>query len=323
MDMIRTQEVACNLCNSADSTFLYEATDRLHGIGGAFCYVWCNQCGLVYMNPQVVPEDIEKLYPTDYAAHLPKGKEGGFAVLSLRDRILKVPVLSSLAKPVINVRIVDSIYRKLNHHSKVLDIGCGSGSFLNSVRNDKGCEVYGVDISGSAVRQAKDSFGLEVFEGNILDAPFRDASFDIITAWWYLEHIANPHPATARISNLLKDGGHCILGIPNFDSLNAEYFKDKWFHLDCPRHLCIWNRSTITKLLRAHGLEVTRIIHDKTPGGLLGSLQYLLFGDNFGPKHRNLIRHSSALWLLLLPLAMMVSLLRKSDIIVVYAKKPL
>ena len=75
------------------------------------------------------------------------------------------------------------------------------------------------------------------------------------------------------------------------------------------------------KLLAQHGLTVTRIIYDKTPWGLRGSLQYALYGDNINPKHRNRIRQSLLLWMLLLPWTILVSLLKKSDIIVVYAKK--
>lgn len=75
------------------------------------------------------------------------------------------------------------------------------------------------------------------------------------------------------------------------------------------------------RLLESHGLTVTRIFHDRSPWGLLGSLQYWRYGSNADPKHRNRIRQSALLWLLLLPATIIVSLLRRSDIIVVYAQK--
>jgi len=75
------------------------------------------------------------------------------------------------------------------------------------------------------------------------------------------------------------------------------------------------------RLLELHGLNVTRIFHDRSPWGLLGSLQYQRYGDNTDPKRRNRIRQSVLLWLLLLPATIVVSLLRRSDIIVVYAQK--
>jgi 2-polyprenyl-3-methyl-5-hydroxy-6-metoxy-1,4-benzoquinol methylase len=319
--MIRTQKVPCNLCGSGDSAFLYKASDRLHGIEGTFTYVRCKKCGLVYMNPQVVSEDTEKLYPADYAPHSTTEKGIGSKVRSLRNRIMKTPLIASLVKGLMNVKIVDCVYLKLNQQSRILDVGCGAGSFLNTVRTDKACEVYGVDISEAAIREAKSSFGLDIFKGTVTEAPLPDAYFDMITAWWYLEHIHDPNATVARISSLLKNNGHFIVGIPNFNSFHAKCFKDKWYHLDCPRHLCIWTPYTITSLLEKHGLSVVKIIYDKTPWGLLGSLQYLLYGDNINPKYRNRLRQSFLLWVLFLPWTMLVSLLKKSDIMVVYARK--
>jgi SAM-dependent methyltransferase len=319
--MIRTEKIPCNLCGSEDSTFLFEATDRLHGIEGTFSYVRCSKCGLVYMNPQVLPEETGKLYPSDYAPHSTAAKGTAAGTRSLYNRLMKTPVIAHLVKWVTNVKIIDSIYSRLDQNSRILDIGCGAGAFLNRVKSDKGCKVYGIDISEAAVKAAKDSFGLDIFKGTITEAPFEDASFDVITAWWYLEHVPDPCATATRISKLLKPNGHCIIGVPNFDSFNAKRFKDKWYHLDCPRHLCIWTPSAMKRLLEQHGLSVTKIMYDKTPWGLRGSLQYSLFGDNINPKHRNRIRQSLFLWILLLPWTILISLLKKSDIIVVYAIK--
>jgi len=319
--MIRTQKVPCNLCGSTDSTFIFKARDRLHGIGNIFTYVRCKECGLVYMNPQVVPGDLEKLYPTDYSPHSAISRRKGSNIHSLQKVIMRIPVIASLLKEVMNVKIINPLYRRLNQQSRILDVGCGIGSFLNSLKSDKGCEVYGLDMSETAVKEAKSSFGLDIFRGAINKAPFPSAYFDIITAWWYLEHIHDPHATLGKISSLLKYDGYCIIGVPNFNSFNAKYFRGRWYHLDSPRHLCVWTPSTITKLLEQHGLLVTKIIYDKTPWGLLGSLQYLLYGDNINPKYRNQLRHSILLWILFLPWTILISLLKKSDIMVVYARK--
>jgi SAM-dependent methyltransferase len=319
--MIRTEKISCNLCGSKDSTFLFDAKDRLHGISGKFSYVRCSECGLVYMNPQVLPEEIGKLYPSDYAPHSTSAKGTAAGIRSLYNRLMKTPVIAQFLRWVTNVKIASDIYRPLDHKSRILDIGCGAGAFLNHVKSEKGCEVRGVDISEAAVEAAKNSFGLDIFKGTITEAPFDDGSFDVITAWWYLEHVPDPQATTAKISSLLKRNGYCIIGVPSFESFNAKCFRDKWYHLDCPRHLCIWTPSAMKRLLEHHGLTVTKIIYDKTPWGLLGSLQYIMFGDNINPKHRNRIRQSLFLWMLLLPWTIILSLLKKSDIIVVYAKK--
>ena len=319
--MIRTEKISCNLCGSKNSTFLFEARDRLHGISGKFSYVSCSEGGLVYMNPQVVPEETGKLYPSDYAPHSTSVKGKAAGIRSLYNQLIKTPVIAQLVRLVTNVKITSDIYHRLDQKSRVLDIGCGAGAFLNHVKSEKGCEVYGVDISEAAVKAAKNSFGLNIFKGTITEAPFDDGSFDVITAWWYLEHVPDPQATTSKISSLLKRNGYCIIGVPNFESFNAKCFRDKWYHLDCPRHLCIWTPAAMKRLLEQHGLTVTKIIYDKTPWGLRGSLQYSLYDDNINPKHRNRIRQSLFLWMLLLPWTIIVSLLKKSDIIVVYAKK--
>jgi ubiquinone/menaquinone biosynthesis C-methylase UbiE len=276
------------------------------------------------MNPQVVPEDIKKLYPKNYAPHSAIEKKPD-SKIRLTKRIIKrikrISIIELILKKLTNVIIEDSIYSKLSKHSRILDVGCGTGAFLNSVKSDKGCQVHGVDISESAVAEAKNSFGLDIFKGNITELPLPDDYFDIITSWWYLEHIHNPHTSIKKISNLLKADGYCIIGIPNFKSFNAKVFKDKWYHLDCPRHLCIWTPNTIKRLLEKYGLSTTKIIYDKTPWGLLGSLQYVFFGDNINPKHHNRIIQSIFLRILLLPWTIIVAFLKRADIMVIYAKK--
>jgi SAM-dependent methyltransferase len=319
--MIKTREVVCNVCKSGDSTFLFNGRDRLHGIEGTFSYVRCKECGLVYMNPQVSPESVTELYPSDYGPHSAGTRGPESKRTTLKSRVKRVPVLRSLFRVLANVKIAGSLYRKLGRESRVLDVGCGGGAFLNEVRLEKGCEVHGVDISERAVREAKESFGLDIFKGNVTEAPFPEEYFDVATAWWYLEHVADPSGAAAGISRLLKRGGCFIVGIPNYESLFARCFGARWYHLDCPRHLYLWTRGTIGRLLSDHGLCITRVVYDKTPWGLLGSLQYLFYGDNLDTRYRNRLRGSRFLWMLLLPWTILISLFRKSDIMVIYAKK--
>ena len=319
--MAGTREVPCNLCGSRDCTVLFTAKDRLHGLEGRFTYVQCNQCSLVYMNPQVIPEDAGQLYPRDYAPHAGTSNKRRSTVRSMRSKIGGVPILGSCLRMILNVKIARHIWRMLDQDSRVLDVGCGAGAFLNEVRRAKACEVQGIDISEAAVRRAKESYNLDIFHGNITDAPYPPNHFDLITAWWYLEHVPNLNAVVSKMTELLRDDGHCVIGVPNHHSLQARRFKDKWYHLDCPRHLCIFTPGAIRRLLAAHGLSVTKIVYDKTPWGLLGSLQYAIYGDNVNPKHRNRIRQSLVLWIILLPWTIVMSLLVKSDIMVVYARK--
>ncbi len=318
---IQTKDVACNLCGSRDAKVLFEAIDRLHGVEGAFRYVRCQACGLMYMNPQVTLEDIGRLYPESYSPHADKSKMSRTMMMRLRDCVRTIPLFGTELRRLTDARVIAPLLKKLTGRKKLLDVGCGNGAFMDSVRSEVGCEIHGIDVSKNAVEAARKFYGIDIFHGTIDEAPFEDESFDAITAWWYLEHIPNPNESVARMSRLLRRGGTCVIGVPNHRSFWAGIFKDKWYHLDCPRHLCIWTPATMKRLFESHGLSVTRIYFDRSPWGLLGSLQYLFYGDNVNPKHRNRIRQSALLWLLSLPLTAVVSLMRRSDIMVVYAEK--
>lgn len=308
MTTTRTKTVDCDLCGSAKYDFLFNAKDRLHGFEGAFSYVKCRTCDLVYMNPQVCPDEICKFYPDDYGPHQIKPEKKRSGRHSLRNKLGKNP-------------FAKFVFYKLIKESRVLDIGCGSGKFLNEIRTATGCQVYGVDTSQIAARTAKENYGLDIFTGTILESSFPDSYFDVITARSYLEHVNNPSETLLKLFRLLKSGGDLVIITPNFNSLNSKIFKDNWYPLDCPRHLYIYSPMTITRLLEKSGLLVKKIIYEKSSKSLLGSLQYYFYGDNYNPEHHNRIRRSSLLKKFVSPLTRIAAFMKQSDTMVVLAKK--
>ena len=307
--LIEKKKICCALCGSDQNEFLFEGKDRLHGFAGTFSYVKCKQCGLVYMNPQICSGHMGYFYPKDYAPHQANTKriQGKDAA---RANLRKRPFFACL----------DS---KLTQESRVLDVGCGNGFFLSQVRALAQCQVYGIDISEIAAESAKKNYGLDIFTGTILESPFPDNSFDVITAWSFLEHVNNPAEVMLKFANLLKKDGLCILTTPNFDSLNAKLFQDKWYHLDCPRHLFIYNPRTVAAMLEKSGLHARKIIYDKASKGVLGSLQYQFYGDNYNPRHQNCLRRSSLLKKIASPYARLAAIMKKSDVMAVCAEKSL
>jgi 2-polyprenyl-3-methyl-5-hydroxy-6-metoxy-1,4-benzoquinol methylase len=306
-EMTKDNHMRCDLCGNIENKFLFDGKDRLHGKEGTFSYVMCVQCALVYMNPQINPKDLAGFYPNNYAPH--QSKPSKLKQLKKKGR-KKSP-------------LPESIFRNLNKNSILLDVGCGNGKFLNETRKLTNCRTCGVDISQTAVETAKNSYDLDIFCGSITETPFLNNSFDLITAWSYLEHVANPSEVLAKINDLLKQGGDCIISSPNFDSVNAKLFGNKWYHLDCPRHLYIYTPKTLTALLEKSGFVIKKIIHEKSSKGFLGSLQYLFYGDNVNSKHCDKIKKSSLIKVFVSPLTRLFAILKKSDTIVVHAIKSL
>ncbi|MGB7581908.1 MAG: class I SAM-dependent methyltransferase [Sedimentisphaerales bacterium] len=298
---IRTIPVLCNICQRDNATPLWMAIDRLHGFEGKFQYVQCKGCGLVYMNPQIAPERISQFYPDDYAPHQAGSASTG----------------KNVHKPDLPRMILDT----LNSQSSVLDIGCGNGEFLNRVRQFCRCRVSGVDTSENAVLCAKKQCGLDVFRGEITAAPFEEKSFDLITAWSCIEHMNNPAQAVKKIFALCKPGGFLFIKTPNYDSFAAKLFKDKWYHLDCPRHLYIFSPAAITALLEKSGFEAVNVYHKPSSKGWLGSLQYVFYGDNYHPTTKNKLRRSALAKAFVSPLSRLSAWLKKADTMMITARR--
>jgi ubiquinone/menaquinone biosynthesis C-methylase UbiE len=98
---------------------------------------------------------------------------------------------------------------------KVLDVGCGNGYVLSKYAHE-GAEVYGVDLTATAVDLCHHRFELLGLQGNFYQAnaeelPFKDQSFECICSMGVLHHTPNPEKAIAEIFRILKPGGRLIV----------------------------------------------------------------------------------------------------------------
>lgn len=324
---IRLQRVPCPACNANDSHLMFTARDRLHNIGEMFRYEKCDKCGLIYMNPQVVPDDTRHLYPSVYAPHQKKRSMSSYdnslpshqSPLSYQGRRFE-RIFRSIKKKyrVMTSSVVLDKETKnyLTSQSVVLDVGCGAGHFLYEIRETYGSKVLGIDFSEAAASAAREKYGIYVEIGTIEKSRYEKESIDLITAWWFLEHVNEPQKTVASIHRLLKKGGKFIIAVPNSHSLNAYIFRNLWYHLDCPRHLHVWTPSSLRKVLQTAGLTVNSIRYDRSTWGLIGSLEYLLFG-----KRTDKFRKNKFLSAILAPLALVCGLLKMGDTIIVYGDK--
>ena len=129
--------------------------------------------------------------------------------------------------------------------SKVLDIGCGNGSFLNTLTN-RDLELIGIDLDRVAIEAAKNNGVTAKFEVASLTEFNEDGKyngyFDIITIFEVLEHQTDPVQFLEEIKILLKPQGLIIGSTPNknrfsvriglrepFDYPPNHFF---WFGLD-------------------------------------------------------------------------------------------
>jgi len=152
---------------------------------------------------------------------------------------------------------------------RLLDIGCGDGSFLLAARED-GWDVIGTELNPCHARSA----GLDVRK-TIDQVPASDP-FDCITMWHTLEHMPDIKSTLGQTAKLLKPNGKLILAVPDSGGFQAMIFKHKWFHADVPRHLYHFDAGSLRYSLRSAGYSIQRQWHQELEYDLLGWSQSAL-----------------------------------------------
>ena len=102
----------------------------------------------------------------------------------------------------------------IESNTRVLDVGCGDGTLMEFLQNNKKLDIRGIEISKNNVQQCIGK-GLTVIEGDAEKdlSQFPDGSFDFVILSQTLQAFLNPEKV---ISELLRVGKKAIVTIPNF-----------------------------------------------------------------------------------------------------------
>ena len=102
----------------------------------------------------------------------------------------------------------------IESNTRVLDVGCGDGTLIEFLKDNKKIDIRGIEISKNNVQQCIGK-GLTVIEGDAEKdlSQFPDGSFDFVILSQTLQAFLNPEKV---ISELLRVGKKAIVTIPNF-----------------------------------------------------------------------------------------------------------
>lgn len=224
----------CHLCQNDQIKKAISLAD--YSISKQNFEIWqCTQCNFLFTQNIPDEESIGSYYASeDYISHSDTQK----GIVNKLYHIARKIMLNKKFR----------LIKKINAGKTILDIGCGTGYFLNYMQK-KGYQTLGIEVSDNARTFGKQNFGLNILPPNHLLKNKIDQQYNNITLWHVLEHIYDPKLYLQKISRILNDDGVLFLALPNPDSFDARYYKKYWAGYDVPRHLWHFTPQTIAKFV--------------------------------------------------------------------------
>ncbi|MBI4461100.1 MAG: class I SAM-dependent methyltransferase [Acidobacteria bacterium] len=221
--------VVCRLCGAAQQA-------ELPFSGEVFPLVKCAACGVTFLFPQPPETELSSYYGEAYYG---RG----------RKKFLGPVELGIAAWSWVKWKKIQPL---LGARGRLLDIGCGRGTLVKLARA-AGFEAYGIE------RPSSPDVALPyVFYKDLPECNFPEEHFQAVILWHVLEHLPDPATTLREIHRILRPGGWLYIAVPNFGGAQSQTSGSRWFHLDLPRHLWHFRKSTLEPLLERQGFPVVR-----------------------------------------------------------------
>lgn len=145
----------------------------------------------------------------------------------------------------------------------LVEIGCGSGAFLDRVRAMENINGFGIDTTQSAINVCLKK-GLDAFCGTIdqYKAAEPNARFDGACSFHCLEHVSKPLEFMQKIKSIVSSNGLIIISTP----YSPMTFENAWFDPmnHPPHHMTRWNKNSYTMLAQQLGMKLALVTSPAT-----------------------------------------------------------
>lgn len=231
----------CPLCKSG--LFLNHQQLKDHSISQEeFLLCLCTNCKLIFTNPRPTESKIQEYYESeDYISH--KDQSNNF-INYIYKQVRKITLKQKLA--IINEQHTEK--------SKILDIGAGTGHFLETAKKN-GWKTFGIEPNKEA-RKILQEKGIKTYEG--LQEIKKGKKFTVISLFHVLEHIHDLRKTAKKIHKLLENTGTLYIAVPNTDSWDANQYKEFWAAWDVPRHLYHFNQESINYFAKEFNFNIVK-----------------------------------------------------------------
>lgn len=203
----------------------------------------CRHCGLIYLSPRLDSRSLSNVYRLWYG-YAYRAIFADASLIARREREFARHHLPAVS-------------RWAGQPGRLLDVGCGSGLFLNLARQ-AGWKGTGIEFDAVTADWGRRAYGLDVRCGTLHDALADGETFHAITLFDYLEHSPEPGRDLDALISRLEPGGLLFIRVPNQAGWQSRLMGASWLAVMC-NHLSYFSPKAIQEALEARGLRVEEV----------------------------------------------------------------
>lgn len=198
--------------------------------------VQCPTCDLVYADQ---PPEAEALAQAYHTASYDSSEEANDAAAAY-------------------IRAIRPVLEALPSRQRALEIGTGTGIFLEHLRQEGFAELVGVEPSTAAIAAAPAHRQAWIRAGMFDAADFAPASFDLICCFMTMEHVRDPDAVARDAFSLLRPGGAFVTVTHDYHAPVNRLLGRRSPIIDI-EHLQLFSRNSLRHLFHKVGYQGFRV----------------------------------------------------------------
>lgn len=232
----------CEICKKKNSEFFTSSKDYSYETTNlSFDYYFCKNCNVLYLNNRPKFTSYKIIYNERYKAYKKSIISFFFLFATYIGNYLKINFFK----------------KNLSKNDKILEIGTGNGQLLSIIKSKLKTLNLGIEIiekDKNVIKKLKKS-GFKVNENYFEFAMLKPNTYKLIIMNQVIEHLKYPNQCFKKLNKIIKKNGILFIETPTIDSIKKIREKSLWGGLHAPRHMYIYNKTSLIKLLRKNGFK--------------------------------------------------------------------
>lgn len=152
-----------------------------------------------------------------------------------------------------------NLIEKLAGKGVLLDVGCGTGQFLQFARRKGWQRLEGIELVPEIAERARSLSDAKIYTSTLLKADLPSHYYSGIVLWDIVEHLNDVESILQEVYRLLKPGGILLIGTVNRHGLSLRYLGVNALTVNPPEHILFFSARGMKSILELTGFRVYKL----------------------------------------------------------------